>query len=100
MSKQASFNETTKHRNYSAPNNDHVILSSKRVEEFDHGLALRRIGKAPTTRTYIIGQMSRIGGAGNDGRHRCVAEQKFQKELRPGRRVEFGCPFRHGLAAN
>lgn len=94
------FNVSAKHRKCSAPNNDPVILRSECIEEFDHSFALRGIGKTSTTGAYIIGQMCWISGAGNYGGHRLVAKKKFQKELRPGRRVEIARPFRHALAAN
>jgi hypothetical protein len=53
--KRGFFNKLAKHRNYSAPNNDPVILPSECIEEFDHSFALLGIGKTPTTGAYIIG---------------------------------------------
>src|SRR5476651_2612207 len=98
--KHGLFHVSAKHRQYSAPNHDPVIMGSEFIEEFNHGFALPGIGKTSTTGAYIVGQVGWIGGAGNYGGHRLVANEKFQKELRPGRRVEFARPFRHALAAN
>jgi hypothetical protein len=94
------LNASAKHSSHSAPNNDRVIQRSERVEEFDHFLALSGIGKTAAAGTYIIGEVGRIGGAGNNGGYCLMAEKKLQKELRPGRRVKIARPFRHALAAN
>src|ERR1700688_364042 len=94
------LNGSAKHRNRFPPNNDRVILRSERVEEFDHISALPGIGKTAAAGTYIVDKVGRIGGAGNNGGHRFMTEQKFQEELWPGRRVELARPFRHALAAD
>src|SRR5665213_3818840 len=99
--KQALFNVSAKHRNYLAPNNDPVIpRRSECIEELDHGLALLEIGKPAAAGADIVGEMGRVGGAGNDGGHGQVAEKKFQEELGPGGCIEIGGPFRHLSAAN
>ena len=76
------------------------VATSQAVEELDHRLALLGVRKSSAAGADIIGEMGRIGGAGDDSGDRLMPEQEFQEELWPCRRIEFFRPFRHALAAH
>ena len=63
------------------------------VEKSDHLLALGCIGKPPPACAEIICHMLGVAGAGHHRCYRLGAEQVFEKELAPTRRVEIGRPF-------